>query len=556
MGNPWDDNAAPAPVVAPAATANPWDANAAPADTSPQANDTFLNRSGGLANRALTTALAGPTAGALIGTPAGPPGIAIGSVAGALALPLAEAGTGIYNAVRPNSWPAVGSPTKAVQDLLTKFGLPEPKNTAERVFSAAVGAVGGASSGISSAESLAANAPTAVGRGVGTAMAQQPGVQMATAPIAAATNQVVTEKTGSPILGFLTALGVGGAPALVTGKPGVSTTRADIEAQAKAHYADMENSGLNISPQSFADFVASLPGKIKGWGKFAPQEGSQTARMLGIAQKVADSGEPVTMRDLDQFHHVLNGSYSPANTKFDNSSLMQLKSAVNDYVYGLKANDLEGTGAKSPAPEWQSDEDWAAEKQQRLDAATGALKQARSLWQQNAKMRTIEEITDTAANEEDPDLYIRQRFRALKRSDDFDHYTPDEQKLIVQISNQGLLGQFGRAAPHFTPAGLVKGKILSTAGPAGVATGAGAYGSYKGAQALRQARIQALLNTISSSSPPSMFDNTALQTAPLTAFRAYGSNPLGIGASRAQSLYAPPSYTPPMNPDDELARNP
>ena len=110
-----------------------------------------VQRGLGIAARGLT-----PVAtGAAMGAPFGP----VGVMAGTLALPAAELATQAANVVLPQQY-QIPSPVGAVENLMTRIGLPQAETTAERMGQAAVGALGGAGSQIAGAARLAKTATT------------------------------------------------------------------------------------------------------------------------------------------------------------------------------------------------------------------------------------------------------------------------------------------------------------------------------------------------------------------------------------------------------------
>lgn len=185
----------------------------------------------GLAGAA-TRGLALPAAGAALGAAIGAPFAGIGAVPGALA------GAGAATLAGMVADPIVGSinsmfgttytlPTDALQDLLTRVGVAEPRTAAERIVQTTAAGAGAAGGGVALGKTLQAAAGP-VTKAVGGVMASQPGLQVVSGALGGAAGQTAKEM-GSGIGGQIAATLAGG---LLPAVPQVA--KAATQAAAKA----------------------------------------------------------------------------------------------------------------------------------------------------------------------------------------------------------------------------------------------------------------------------------------------------------------------------------
>jgi hypothetical protein len=146
-----------------------------------------LKTATGKATRVVAPYLAAAGAGAAAGAPIGGVGAIPGAIAGMTAYGLGSTATDILMS---------GRGTQAVENLMTKAGLPELETAPERMVATGIrGALGGLS-GAQSAAALSAargTVPQTTGQRVVDIMAQQPGAQTAAGGIAGFTSQGARE---------------------------------------------------------------------------------------------------------------------------------------------------------------------------------------------------------------------------------------------------------------------------------------------------------------------------------------------------------------------------
>lgn len=180
-----------------------------------------LTTATGLAGAA-TRGLALPAAGAALGAAMGAPFAGVGAIPGAVA------GAGAATLAGLVADPVVGAvnsmfgttytlPTDALQDLLTRVGVAEPRTAAERIVQTTAAGAGTAGGSVALGKTLQAAAGP-VTQGVGQLMAAAPGLQVASGASAGAAGQTAKEMgagTGGQIAATLAGGLLPAAPQIV-----------------------------------------------------------------------------------------------------------------------------------------------------------------------------------------------------------------------------------------------------------------------------------------------------------------------------------------------------
>lgn len=182
----------------------------------PPPPSTTLTGLGGAVTRGLALPAAGAALGAAAGAPLAGVGAIPGAIAGAGAATLAQfvgdPVVGLVNRVLGTQYTA---PTQAMEDLLTRIGVAQPKTEAERIVQAtAAGAAGaGGTAALGRTIQTAAGQAAPVTREVGRMLAAQPITQVAGGAGAGAAGQGAQEMGAGPLgqLGASLAGGIAGA---------------------------------------------------------------------------------------------------------------------------------------------------------------------------------------------------------------------------------------------------------------------------------------------------------------------------------------------------------
>lgn len=423
------------------------------------------------------------TAGALMGAPLGPAGVAAGALAGGVVIPVADALTALYNLAARDD---VQLPSAAIEDMMTKLGFPVPESRGERMLQAGGGAITGATGSVQAAKGLAQAATQPVTRGVAEMLAAAPKTQIATAAPSAATAQYVTEVTGSPLAGMAAGTVAGTRPGRMT-QP---KTAAQLKQVATEAYQRAENAGLAVKPQ----YVQNIAQKLK-------QEAFAEGFDPGLHPKIAavinrletEGNSPKTLRELENLRRIVR---SPEGD-FTNPDQQRIASRLVDQYDNMVENISTPNvlvGNK--------------------DVGIDALKEARKAYGQSRRQSTIEDLVKRAEissgqySQSGMDNALRVQFAQLaKNKKRLSAFTKEEQDQIVSIAQGGgNIEKFLRGIGKFSIRGPVSsvpyfgamGLSPDIGGPLALGGAAVAEGGRRGAEAMRQAAVKRLMDTIAS----------------------------------------------------------
>jgi hypothetical protein len=241
----------------------------------------------GLADAA-TRGLALPAAGAALGAAMGAPFAGVGAIPGAVA------GAGAATLAGLVADPIVGSinsmfgtkytlPTDALQDLLTRVGVAEPRTAAERIVQTTAAGAGMAGGSAALGQTLQAAAGP-VTQGVGRLMAAAPGLQVASGASGGAAGQIAKESGAGPLGQIAATLGGAMLPAAP------QMVRAATQATAKA----IAPKGAGITQQETSASGIPLP-------RVEPtfQESVQSIKAT-VGEKIAPENQRIIKSQLAQ----------------------------------------------------------------------------------------------------------------------------------------------------------------------------------------------------------------------------------------------------------------
>lgn len=182
----------------------------APAQPAPSTTATGL---AGAATRGFALPAAGATLGAAMGAPFAGVGAIPGAVAGAGAATLAGlVADPIVGSINSMFGTKYTLPTDALQDLLTRVGVAEPRTAAERIVQTTAAGAGTAGGSVALGKTLQ-SAAGPVTQGVGQLMAAAPGLQVASGASAGAAGQIAKESGAGPLGQIAATVGGGLLPA-------------------------------------------------------------------------------------------------------------------------------------------------------------------------------------------------------------------------------------------------------------------------------------------------------------------------------------------------------
>lgn len=163
-------------------------------------------------------ALAGGAAGAMLGGVGAVPGAMAGAAAGSLA---GMVGDPIVGAINSHFGTKYSMPTEAMEDLLTRLGVPEPRTAAERIVQVTSAGAGGAGGMVAAGRGMQA-ATSPLWQNIGAKTAELPAAQIA-GGAGGGFGLGVAQEAGMDTAGTLGASTVGAiAGSMLPGKPRVS----------------------------------------------------------------------------------------------------------------------------------------------------------------------------------------------------------------------------------------------------------------------------------------------------------------------------------------------
>lgn len=282
----------------------------------------------GLAGAA-TRGLALPAAGAALGAAIGAPFAGVGAIPGAVA------GAGAATLAGLVADPIVGSinsmfgttytlPTDALQDLLTRVGVADPKTAAERIVQTAAAGAGMAGGSVAIGKALQAAAGP-VTQAVGGLMAAQPELQAVSGALGGASGQIAKEAGAGPVGQIAATIGGGLLPAV----PQIA--RATTQAVARA----VAPKGAGITQQERSASGIPLP-RVEPTFKEAVQSIKAT-----VGEKIAPENQRIIKSQLAQTPDsvdLVNVRLSGSQVVPDNEAATAIKQGWKDgTVASIKA---------------------------------------------------------------------------------------------------------------------------------------------------------------------------------------------------------------------------
>ena len=238
----------------------------------------------GAATRGLALPAAGAAAGALLGAPFAGIGAIPGAIAGAGAATLAGlVADPVVGAVNSMFGTTYTLPTDALQDLLTRVGVAEPRTAAERIVQTTAAGAGTAGGTVAIGKTLQAAAGP-VTQGVGQLMAAAPGLQVASGASAGAAGQTAKEMGAGPLGQIAASIGGGLLPAVP------QIVRSATQATARA----VAPKGAGITQQERSASGIPLP-RVEPTFKEAVQSIKAT-----VGEKIAPENQRILKSQLTQ----------------------------------------------------------------------------------------------------------------------------------------------------------------------------------------------------------------------------------------------------------------
>lgn len=412
----------------------------------------------------------------------------LGALAGSLALPLSELTTQGINLALPKNY-QIPSPTSAVENLMTKAGLPSAENLPERLLQSATGAVGGVTSQIATLPKLAKTASSELTRNVATQLSQAPGRQLAAAAPSAAAAQFVGEETGNPLLGAGAGM-VAGAPFGVGARTKFGPTSEQLAAKANAAYTKAGESGVQFDNRIFRTSMAGIVGDLRKEG-YTP---TAYPKIEAITKELTN-GRPKDFVELQALRKIIQGAQGSADGT-ERMLATTLKDKFDDYVSNAPASHFTGTNNKEGLDAWKAARtDYSRMKKGEIfeDMLFKAELDKSKFTQSGAENSMAQQLRNLAGN--------KSKMRM---------FTEEEQKAIIAASKggnaQNLFKFFGRFAPTGPVSSIFTGGLAAYEPTIGVPVALGALASRAAATQMRKNSIENLGDIMRSggAKPPSM----------------------------------------------------
>ncbi len=254
-----------------APTAAPMSPDQWLATQKPEASTTATGLAG-----AATRGVALPAAGAMLGAAMGAPFAGIGAIPGAIA------GAGAATLAGLVADPVVGSinslfgtkytlPTDALEDLLTRVGVAQPRTAAERIVQTTAAGASGGAGGVALGKAVEAAAAGPVTREVGRMMATTPGFQTLTGATGGAAGAIAKEAGAGPVGQIAATIGGAVAPSIPSMVKSVTQQVAKKVAPAGAEIKEAVEPTFKESVQSITATVGE---------KISPQQAETIKKVI------------------------------------------------------------------------------------------------------------------------------------------------------------------------------------------------------------------------------------------------------------------------------------
>jgi hypothetical protein len=419
--------------------------------------------------------------GAAIGAPFGP----VGMLAGTIALPAAELATQAANVALPQQY-QIPSPAGAVENLMTRIGLPQAETTAERMAQSAAGALSSVGGQIATLPTLARTATTDLGRRISEMLSQSSGRQIAAAAPSAAVAQGVGEEFG-PLAGAGAGMATGAAFG-VGARPRVGPTAEDLAAKSSQLFERAKESGVMFNAPKFANKMTGVMNSLRDEGYEA---GSAYPKLDIAFNRLTDPATPKDFTGLANLRKTIQAAQASIDPTERRLATI-LKDQFDEYVSSAPSSDILGANTKTGTEIW---------KQARGEYSKLMKADVFETMLENAKLDGASKFTASGAENS-----MAQQLRQLAKNDKkMRLFTKSEQAEINAVakgtSAQNLLKFFGRFAPTSPVTFGVGAGVYALEPTVGTALAVGSGLSRLGATALRRQSVERLADMMRLGAP-------------------------------------------------------
>ncbi len=355
---------------------------------------------------------------------------------------------------------ATGTPIKpssqALQEVMTRLGLPEPQGMLERAVQTGASAMAGtgvqaaATQGIPALAALSANLPQQIAASAGGGVAGQ------------VAGEAATNITGNPLAGIAAGLVAGVLGGTAASKaatklgqlPTSTVTIDDIRARARRSYETVEQQGVSIRPQSVQNMLNTAENALVR-ANFNPLMDTHrpVAQVLDQLRAMAGN-QPVSFTLLEQMRSAANG-LKTSNEAATRNFAGNLVSEIDNYIVSLRAPDL----LAGPAG---------------LDRAVNSVQNARRDWRNMSKATILEDALNIAearaldAKASENELIRRQLINLAANKKKMSQFSENEQNAIRSVAKGGsgdavlsLIARFNPERNTLMQAGSVAGAAIN-----------------------------------------------------------------------------------------------
>jgi len=290
--------------------------------------------------------------------------------------------------------------------------------------------------------------------------------------------QDVAQNVATLGTGMQAAASIGqGVRQALTRTPSTIPTRAELAQRANQAYAQADNAGVVVRPQSLDNLRNTVSADLQRQGLDPTLHPDTTAALARVMD--TQGGQPLQqIETLRRIALDASGAQRPADRRLAG----RLVDAIDHYMEGLGPQDV---SAGDPA------------------AAVGALNQARDAWSRMRKSDVVDELMRRAElsapnfSGSGMENAVRTEFRALaKNQARMRVFSPAEQEAITRVARGGPIENTLRMLGKFAPTGslsttLSAGSGFALGGPAGaIALPAAGFAARRGATAMTLGNAQ------------------------------------------------------------------
>lgn len=499
MANPFDQFDKEIELPAVEAKANPFDQF--------DEKELSVGRVGELLFRGAAPAVTG----AIAGSPLGP----VGSLVGTMALPIGDALNTLYNAaadlISKDPKYKLAMPSDIVSGWMEQAGLGKrPSNTTERVIEASGGGISGAGTQLAALNKLAREGGSIVTREVAKQLGTAPATQVAVSGPSAAAAQYVTEESGSPLAGQAAALGVGAIGGLKPRKVETFPSAEQLTMESNALFKQAKDANVVFKPEKFNQKVRDFGAELRAEG-YTPKGYPKVAAAL---EEMQNTTTPKDFTELQTLRKMIQNAQASIDAPEKRLASI-LKEKFDDYISSAPKDDV-AVGTKEGVEAW---------------------KQARNTYSKLMKSEVFGDMLENAQldrskfTQSGAENSMAQQLRTLAKNDKkMRMFTAEEQNAIKEAAKggttQNLLKFYGRFAPTGPVGGLFTGGATIAEPTIGIPFALGAMGSRAGATKLRQQSIEDLVAQMRLGRPAEVTPRTAL--SPITGARGLLSTPEAV----------------------------